>query len=109
MFDARTEDSPTNANQRRRVVDHPKPGRIGGLAEGDQRNTELLRRCDLALCSLARTDAGGRCRSAPSGQFGKRLEGGSGAAAMIEQGTECARTDVVAADQPQPIEPLLVG
>ena len=39
-------------------------------------------------------------------QFGKRGESGRGAAMLVEQGAKGARTDILRADQPQPIEPL---
>src|SRR5262249_54920300 len=41
--------------------------------------------------------------------LGKGGRGGGGAAVMIDERAEGARADVVAADEAQPIEPLLVG
>ena len=51
----------------------------------------------------------GRARAAAPRQLRQRVERGARAAAMIEQGAEGARADIVAADEAQPVEPLLVG
>ena len=109
MFDVSTLDFAAHADQRRRVVDHPQPRRIVRLAERDQRDAEPARSGELALGVRARVDANGlwlRRRAAPVRQ---RVEGGARAAAMIDQAAEGARSDVVAADEAQPVEPLLVG
>ena len=42
-------------------------------------------------------------------EIGQRLERRAGAAEMIEQRAERARADIFAADEPQPVEALLVA
>ena len=59
--------------------------------------------------SCDRTDATGRLRAAAAREIGQRLERGPRAAEMVEQGAEGARADILAADQAQPVEPLVVG
>jgi hypothetical protein len=68
-----------------------------------------LRRPELALRILARGDAGGTLGAAAAGKLGKRRQCGARAAVVIDQRAEGAWADVVAADEAQPIEPLLVG
>jgi hypothetical protein len=67
-----------------------------------------LRRLELALRLLARGDAGRTLGAAAAGKIGKRRKRGARAAVMIDERAEGPRADVVAADQAQPIEPLLV-
>src|SRR5262249_38532271 len=54
-------------------------------------------------------DAAGPHGAAAPRELGERLERGAGAAEMIDQEAERARPDVVAADEAQPVEPLLVA
>ena len=51
----------------------------------------------------------GRAAPPRRGELGQRVERRARAAEMIDQVAEGARADIVAADQPQPVEPLLVG
>jgi hypothetical protein len=97
-----------HAEERRRVVDHPESRRIAGLAQRHERNAEPRRGFDLALGFGHRTDAPGSGRAAAAGQFWQRVERGAGGAVVIEQGAEGAGTDILAADQLQPVEPLPV-
>jgi hypothetical protein len=46
-------------NQRRRVVDHLQPQRVIGLAQSDERDTELPRGRNLPFRVLARADRHG--------------------------------------------------
>jgi hypothetical protein len=62
-----------------------------------------------ALGGLLRADARRRGRAAAAGELRQRLERSARAAAMIDQGAEGAGADVVAADQPQPVQALLIG
>src|SRR6202011_785599 len=50
-------------------------------------------------------DRPGRVGAAAPRQIGQPLERRPGAAEMMQQGTEGARPDIVAADQPQPVDP----
>jgi hypothetical protein len=76
--------------KRWRVVDHLQALRIAGLADGDQRDAEVLRGFDLTLGRFARKDLRRRC-AATASQRGQRLERRAGAAEVIEQGAERAR------------------
>ena len=79
------------------------------LAQRQQGHAERLRRRHLALGVLARVDARGTPRAAAAGKIGQRRERGAGATAVIDQGAEGARPDMVAADEAQPVEALFVG
>src|SRR5580692_4454674 len=95
-------------DERRRVIDHLQALRIAGFADGDECHAELLRGFHLLLGRFARTNL--RCRpTATPRQRGQGLERGAGAAEMIDEGAKRAWPDVLAADQAQPVEPLLVG
>ena len=99
--------------QRRRIVDHRQPLRIIRLAHGNDRDAEFFRRRDLALGLGARTDfrreiAWCICATA-AGERRQRFQRRARPAEMIDQRPERARPDILAADQPQPIDPLLVG
>jgi hypothetical protein len=45
----------------------------------------------------------------PRRQLRQRVQRSARPAAMIDQAAKGARTDIVAANEPQPVEPLLVG
>jgi hypothetical protein len=96
-------------DQGRRVVDHLQPQRIVGLAEGNEGRAERARGAQLALGLLDRIDARRPRCAAAARQLGQRLEGCARAATMVDERAEGARTDVLAPDQPQPVEPLLFG
>ena len=74
----------------------------------DQEARESILRGELPLGLLARADAGSGCAAA-TGKRRQCIECGTGAAEVIDQITEGARTDIVAADEPQPVDPLVVG
>jgi hypothetical protein len=83
-----------------------QPARIVRLAECDQGNAKFAASLDLALdffagANLRRAGAAAAC------QRRQRLERGARAAEMIEQRAKSARSDILTADKPQPIEPLL--
>ena len=99
---------PAHRKQRRRVINHLQAFRIAGFADGDERHAEVLRRFDFLFGRFARTDLRRRPTAAPR-QRGQGVERGTGAAEMIDKGAECARSNVLAADEAQPVEPLLVG
>jgi len=95
-------------HERRGVIDHLQAAGIIGLAERNEGHAGRVRRLELALGILARGDATRTFGAAAAGEFGDRRQGRARPAVMIDQRAECARADIVAADQAQPIEPLLV-
>ena len=99
---------PAHRDERRRVIDHLQAFRIAGFADGDERHAELLRGFDFLLGRFARTNLR-RSSAAPPRQRGQGLERGARAAEMIDEGAECARPDILAADKAQPVEALFVG
>jgi hypothetical protein len=98
-----------HGEERRGVVDHAQAVRIVRLAQRQQGDAESPGRRELALGVLARVHARGTACAAAAGEIGQGREGGSGAAAVIDQGAEGARPDMVAADEAQPVETLFVG
>ena len=102
-------DAAAHRDERRRAVDLRQAKRIGGFAGGDELRAELLRGFDLARRVGARADADRTRRSAAPRQIGQGAQRRPRAAVALEQRGEGARPDILAADQPQPVEPLLVG
>ena len=84
-------------------------GRIVGLAERDEAGTDPFGGGDLPLGLFAAADAQRPCRAAATRQIRQRRERGPGATAMIDEGAESARPDILAADEAQPVEPLAVA
>ena len=99
---------PAHRKQRRRVIDHLQALRIAGFADGDERDAEFSRGVDLTLGRVARTNLRRR-RAATPRQRGQGLKRGARAAEMIDEGAKRARPDILAADEAQPVEALLVG
>jgi hypothetical protein len=97
-----------DAKQRRRVVDHAQPRRIVRLAERNQRDAEPPRGFDLAFGGFDGADTYRLCGPAAPRQIGQSVKRGAGAAVVIDQRAEGSRTDVVAANEAQPIAPLVV-
>jgi hypothetical protein len=97
-----------HGEERRRVADHRQPLRISGLAHGEQAHAERFHGSELTLGVFAWMNARRAGGTAASGKIGQRLECGARTAVMIEEGAERARTDVVAANETQPIELGLV-
>jgi hypothetical protein len=77
----------THGEQRRSIVDHPQAVRS----------------------SLSASKVTPNAFAAAAGKIGQRRERGAGAAAVIDQGAEGPRPDIVAADEAQPVEALFVG
>jgi hypothetical protein len=98
---------PAHRQERRGVVDHLQAARIVGLAQRDQRHPEGVGGLELAFGIPTRVDPGGADRAAAAGEIGQRRERGARPAAVVDERPKCARADVVATDQPQPVEPLL--
>jgi hypothetical protein len=83
--------------------------RIVGLAERDEAGADARGGRDLLLGVLAGADAQRPSRAAAARQLRQRRERRTGAAAVIDEGTEGARPDILAADEAQPVEPLAVA
>jgi hypothetical protein len=83
--------------------------RIVRLAQRQQGHPQSGGGLELALGILARVYADGSGRAAAAGEIGQRVQGRARSAVVVDECTEGARTHVVAADEPQPIQPLLVG
>jgi hypothetical protein len=96
-------------DQRRRVVDHLQPVRIACFADGDKDRADFSRGLDFAFGLLARVGLRRGTAAAAARQPRQRVERGARAAEMINERAEGARPDILAADKPQPVEPLLVG
>jgi hypothetical protein len=96
-------------DERRRIVDRLEQGRIVRFAECDQCQPKRAGRVELALGLRARAYASRARRPAAARQFGQRLDGGARTAEMFDEGVKRARPDILAADEAQPIEPLLVA
>lgn len=101
--------SAAHGEQRRGVVDHLQPARILRLPQSHEADAERLRRRELALGVRAGMDAGRPSRAATPGEIGQRRQCRARAAVMVDERAERARADMVGADQPKPIEPLLVA
>jgi hypothetical protein len=98
-----------HAEQRRRSVKCGQPWRIAGLARRDQADAELPAACKFAAGLGFATDAARTRRAAAPREIRQPLQRGAGAAEMAHQRTERPRPDMIAADQPQPVDPLGVG
>src|SRR5580704_7518767 len=88
---------PAHRDERRRIVDHLQALRIAGFADGDERDTEVLRGFHLTLGRVARTNLRRSPTAAPR-QRGQRLKRGARSAEMIDKGAECARSRYYGAD-----------
>jgi hypothetical protein len=96
-----------DGNQGRRVIDHLQPARIMRLAARDQRNAEFAASLDLTFGLFARANL--RCAGAAAArQCRQRFERRACSAEMVEQRAKRTRADILTADEPQPVEPLLI-
>src|SRR5262249_28080256 len=82
---------------------------IVGLAKRDQVDAERPCRLDLALGLVVRIDAGSALGAAAPGKLRQRFERLARAAIVVDERAEGARPNVLAANEPQPVDPLLVG
>src|SRR5580658_9323836 len=82
---------PAHRDERRRIVDHLQALRIAGFADGDERDTEVLRGFHLTLGRVARTNLRRSPTAAPR-QRGQHLKRGARSAEMIDKCAECARS-----------------
>ena len=83
--------------------------RIFRLAFGDEAHAELARLVEFALDLIGASDANRPARAAAPRQVGQGGERRRSAAAAIDERAEGARPNVLAADQPQPIEAFPVA
>ncbi len=95
-----------DSDQGRRVIDHLQPLRQVRLAERDQRNAKFFASLDLPLGNFARANLR-HAGAAAARQAWQRFERRARSAEMIEQRAKGARADILTADEPQPVEPLL--
>ncbi len=100
---------PPDGDERRRVIDHCQPVWIIVFAERDENGAEFLRGGDLLFRLGARADVRRAAAAAAAGKPRQRLKRRSRAAEMIDQCAERPRPDILAANEPQPVEPLLIG
>jgi hypothetical protein len=94
--------------ERRRAVNHSQAFWISCFPHGDKAQPQRLHCGQLALGIFARIDARRSRRSAPSRKLGQRIKRAARAAVSIQERSERTRADMLAANEAQPIEPLLV-
>ena len=98
-----------HGQKRRGVIDHLQARWVVGFPERDETHAEPVGGFDLPLGLGTRADAAGTgCAAAPC-ESGQRCERRPGAAAVTDQRCKRARPDVLAADQAQRVDPLLVS
>ena len=89
------------------MVDHLQPVWIMRLAACDQGNAKFAASLELSFGLFAGANLR-RAGAAAARQRRQRLKRGAGSAEMIEQRAKGAWADILAADEPQPVEPLLI-
>jgi hypothetical protein len=72
-------------------------------------DAELLARIKFGMCLVLAAHTHLACRAAASRKLMESLQRRTSAAELLQQDAERARPDVIAADQPQAIDPLGVG
>ena len=98
-----------HTEQRRRIVDQCEARRVAILPRRQQRHAHAFAACDLAGGFVVGADPSGSRRASASCQLGQVIERGACAAVVIDERAEGTRSDIVAADQAQPVNPLRVG
>src|SRR5690606_5192265 len=99
----------TGCKQRRGIVKHRKAWRIARLSGSNETHAEAAGGGKLRFRLRHGGDAARPRRAAAVRQVRQTFECGAGAAAVVDQRAEGAWPDMVAADQPQPVEPLCVA
>src|SRR6185437_15480587 len=99
----------TDAEQRRRALQCGEPRRIAGLAWRDQADAKLAAAREFTAGLVLAADTARTRRAAAPREIGQPLQRRTRAAEMTDQRMECTRPDMVAADQPQPVDPLGIG
>ena len=95
-----------DVEQRRRRVDLGERRRIARLADGDEACARALRRGELGLGFGLAAEADVVSAAAAARQHRQRIDGGLGAAELVDQRAEGGRPDILAADQAEPGEAL---
>jgi hypothetical protein len=98
-----------HAEQRRRIVERRQPRWIAGFAGRDQRDADPFGRSDLSPRFLLAADPLGTRRAATPHQIGQPLQRCARIAEVVDERVKGARPDIVAADQPQGVDPVGVG
>ncbi len=98
-----------DTEQRRRIVDQCEARRITSLTGCQQRDAEPGAGSNFALGFIHGADAPGRPAPPRSASCGRLLKRVAGTAEMIDERAKGARADILAADQPQPVDALCVG
>src|SRR5258707_1589442 len=104
-----TSAGPRTPSRGRRIVEHGEPRRIPRFARCNQTDAELFAGRQLSSRILLAANPSRARRAAAPRQVGQPLQRCPRAAEMIDQRTKRARPDIVTADQPQPVDALLVG
>jgi hypothetical protein len=97
---------PAYPDQRRRGLDRLQRLRVFGLAERHVSHSDPRRRGEFALGLGARCDLDGAA-TAP-GETRQSVERPRSAAVLVHERAKRARTHLLGADQPQPVDALLV-
>lgn len=97
-----------HGEERRSIVGRLQAARVFGFAERDEVDAEAARGEKLALGFVRGRDADRAHRPAAAGEIGDCIERRARPAIVVEQRAEGARPDILAADQAQPVEPLLI-
>ena len=95
-----------HVKKRRGSVDFTKRRRVARLADGDQLRTESLRSGKLLLRLVLAIKSDVVRAPATAGEHRHGIDGGFGAAELVDERAERGRTDILAADQAEPGKPL---
>ena len=95
-----------NAEQRRRVVERSQSRGIEAFLRSDQLDAKLMARLKFRTCFILAAHTHLTCRAAASRKLLQALQRRASASELLQQDAERARPDVVAADQPQAVDPL---
>src|SRR5215475_5037556 len=98
----------TQGDNRWRIVDHLQARWIVGLAEHEIFDADRTRRFQFAFGFLAGADVWRTGGAAAARQAWKSSEGRPSAAVISDQVPESAGANILAPNEPEPIEPLLV-
>src|SRR5262249_58209051 len=91
------------------IIDHGKTRWIVSLTERDERDARRARGRHFTLGFRARADASRCRRTAAARKLWQRCQRVARIAIAIDQRPEGARSHILAADEAQPVEPLIVG
>jgi hypothetical protein len=98
-----------DGEKRRRIIDRRKPHGIGGFTERDISDAAARAGRKFALGIRPRRNTHKPRRAAATRELGQCVKRCARIAEPVKQHPEGARPDVVAADQTEPIDALLVG